>query len=191
MVFTALTLAPQTAVCYYMMLAQWVSPGDRVSSGRRHPSEAGPERGAASRDGLACGCLGPGRRLVRVAALMTPRLEDTRSAPKPVPCPAQYLTPFDRALQVVTAALLHTEFLVALYAVRRGVRPNQARAARPAGSQAKGRRRCPAPPPQMARMLRLQRQQYYLFEAALQQQADATQWRARQQRLREGDAAAG
>ncbi|GBF91676.1 hypothetical protein Rsub_03980 [Raphidocelis subcapitata] len=91
-IFAALTLAPQTAVCYYMMLAQW------------------------------------------------------------------YLTPFDQALQVVTAALLHSEFLVVLYA--------------------------------MARMLRLQRQQYYLFEAALQQQADAAQWRARQHPLLGGAAAA-
>ncbi|KAI8464756.1 MAG: hypothetical protein J3K34DRAFT_474047 [Monoraphidium minutum] len=71
-IFMALTLAPQTAVCYYMMLAQW------------------------------------------------------------------YLTPFDKALQVATAALLHTELLMAVYA--------------------------------MARMLRMQRRQYYLFEAALQQQ---------------------
>jgi hypothetical protein len=30
------------------------------------------------------------------------------------------LTPFDQALQVVTALLLHSELLVALYAVRRG-----------------------------------------------------------------------
>jgi hypothetical protein len=30
---------------------------------------------------------------------------------------AQYLTPFDQALQVVTAALLHSELVAAVYAV--------------------------------------------------------------------------
>ncbi|KIZ02263.1 hypothetical protein MNEG_5691 [Monoraphidium neglectum] len=84
-VFLALTLAPQTAVSYYMMLAQW------------------------------------------------------------------YLTPFDQALQVVTALLLHSELLVALYA--------------------------------MARMLRMQRQQYYLFEAALQQQQQQLQQQQQHQSM--------
>jgi hypothetical protein len=108
--------------------------------------------------------------------------------------PRQYLTPFDKAISVVTAVVLHAEFAVTLYAVR----ASAAGGARFLLFSRKQRPRqgirtlttCNAPPPlphkqtqrtQMVRMLRMQRRQYYLFEAALQQQQDKQQWRAQEQ----------
>jgi len=116
----------------------------------------------------------------------------------------QYLTPFDKALSVVTALVLHIEFVVALYAVRGcwlavlvgccgcccwTERDRWSKLACSAVGLNVGP--ClitlsllnPIPPgTQIVRMLRMQRRQYYLFEAALQQQQAKQQWQ-QQQRL--------
>ena len=55
-VFAALTLAPQTAVCYYMMLAQWVRQRERERE-REIRWEGGARGGGGQVRGAAYGAL--------------------------------------------------------------------------------------------------------------------------------------